>query len=1338
MGSSHAYYKLAGSMKPRGLNRGAKGRARIALVLLCAADPALPNPVGMTVAHGTATAAQNGSQLNITASQNAVINWQSFNIGSGETTTFHQPSSISVVWNRIYDANPSQIWGTLNANGFVVLMNQNGFYFGPNCSVNVGGFVAAAAAVTPPPAAGGGAVWSYQGPPPTAKIINFGQIKTQTGGSLFLIAEGIENHGLLSAPDGTLGLYAGKRVLISERPDGRGLSASVQLPAGAIDNSGRLVADAGTIALHAQVVNQNGLLQANSVRNRQGVIELVAGDTINLGPDSVIRANGDTAVVSAGGQVALKSGGSFTDDPASRIEVRGGALGGSGGAVEISAPGMDQVSGQLDGTAQPGWLGGRLTFDPLNIVLATSGSAKPSGTVNSGDAPGAGTLRLDVNQAFKGFSDILLQATHDISLDTGTVWDLNASTGINSPGSLLTLQAGNNIVFGNNSRIVSSSGWSVSLAAGVDFTSPSLAVRPGIGGIYLNGGPPNAQGMAPNFNGAIEVAEGNLTFQAGHEVLVGSGYVRTVNGGNISISAGDGDVNAGTNPQTYDFTSDGYSVSGLGLGGIGTAAGGNVQIAAGRDILSGGGSIGAFGPAAGNVDLSAGRDIKGSFMVRQGVGTLTAGRDVGDGATPASFGLVAGGWKVNAARNLYVNEVYNPNGSLNPNRASYGPRVTFQFDYAPDAFVDLVGGHSVQLLGDNLARTADNPGRPPIYAPILNIEAGAGGVLLGNDVVLYPSPQGSLSIQTTDGGPLGSLAGQFHQLIVSDSGSPDYTTFEAGHAGTPLHLGGSGGGVHLNIDGDLDNVFLRSPEAADVHVHGNALNFSFEGQNLSRNDVTRLQVDGDLTSRSNLTFVGLQSTPDLSVLTDPGITMNPGLGGRISYNPATHQLGIQGIMTAADLDFLLHPTVYVLDPITHQQVLDAQGNPTFAPATFTADTAALQQLYAATQDIPSSPLAQGGLQLGGPGAFQIVARNLDLATSAGIRSVGPLLNPALASISIQGANLNLSLAGNLSMASSQIASFNGGSINVTALGRMDIGAQDSLTSDKTPKGIYTGHGGNVSVHAAGDILVQGSRIASYDGGNVTVISDNGTVDAGAGAKGFFSVTTSQLDPATGQYENRNDRFFGSGIMALTRTDSNARVGDITIQAGGDIQANSGGVLQLAFNKAGQSGAQVTLDAGGSILAGASGVLGRDVSLKAQGSIEGVVVASQNIVIQAQQNVAVTALAGGTASVSAGQNISGSIVGGGSVNVAGSDISASVISTGGSATTSGNTAAAALGAFSGVTAAPAQKTVESADKTVASPAMAQAEEEDEKKKRLAAKAPALLRRVGRVTVILPSK
>src|ERR1700733_14796958 len=169
-----------------------------AVCLSCAglAGPLQANPLGMTVVSGSATAKTTGPQLNITVSSSAVLNWSSFNIQSGQTTSFLQPSANSIVFNNIGGANPAKIWGTLTANGTVVLADSAGFYFGPNSMVKVGGdFIAT---TTPlPPDYGIGSSWTFTGMPPLAGIVNYGQIAAGSGHGLFLIAEQIDNEGSL-------------------------------------------------------------------------------------------------------------------------------------------------------------------------------------------------------------------------------------------------------------------------------------------------------------------------------------------------------------------------------------------------------------------------------------------------------------------------------------------------------------------------------------------------------------------------------------------------------------------------------------------------------------------------------------------------------------------------------------------------------------------------------------------------------------------------------------------------------------------------------------------------------------------------------------------------------------------------------------------------------------------------------------------------------------------------------------------------------------------------------------------------------------------------------------
>ena len=356
------------------------------MLLRCFAVSSQANPVAPTVSQGSASFTSQGSHFTVQTSDRAFINWQSFNIGLGETTSFLQPSSSSIVWNQIHDSNPSQILGNLNANGYVFLQNSSGFFIGGQASISAHGLIMTTAPIPMPDLSGGGGPWNFNAPPPTASIINYGQINLGKGGSAFLIAHNVENHGNITAPQGEIGLYAGKQVLISDRPDGRGLSAKVTLPEGSVDNSGRLIADAGTIAMHAQVVNQGGLIQANSVREVNGTIELVASDSLSLGSSSVIQAKGDNQGTSPGGSVTIKSDNRFVDQAGSTINVAGGLQGGNGGQVEISAPQMQAINSTIGGRAAPGFTSGKLFIDPANILLTDSGDSAPSsGTVNPGD-----------------------------------------------------------------------------------------------------------------------------------------------------------------------------------------------------------------------------------------------------------------------------------------------------------------------------------------------------------------------------------------------------------------------------------------------------------------------------------------------------------------------------------------------------------------------------------------------------------------------------------------------------------------------------------------------------------------------------------------------------------------------------------------------------------------------------------------------------------------------------------------------------------------------------------------------------------------------------------------
>lgn len=80
--------------------------------------------------------------------QYANVDWATFDVGANETVTFEQFNSESVVLNNINDTNASEIFGTINGNGHVFLINQNGFVFSENATISAQGFLASTYSAT--------------------------------------------------------------------------------------------------------------------------------------------------------------------------------------------------------------------------------------------------------------------------------------------------------------------------------------------------------------------------------------------------------------------------------------------------------------------------------------------------------------------------------------------------------------------------------------------------------------------------------------------------------------------------------------------------------------------------------------------------------------------------------------------------------------------------------------------------------------------------------------------------------------------------------------------------------------------------------------------------------------------------------------------------------------------------------------------------------------------------------------------------------------------------------------------------------------------------------------
>ena len=161
-------------------------------------------PSTRDVVTGEVTFAEIEQQLKITASDGAVISYPNgFDIGSGETVQFIQPSSSARVLNQIYGESPSQINGNLQANGHVYLLNSAGIIFGENSVVEVGKLSAIAGTLSSQDFAAG--IENFTGL--SGLVQNSGKIVAQ---EVVLAGSSVTNSGTILAENGTLVLAAGE------------------------------------------------------------------------------------------------------------------------------------------------------------------------------------------------------------------------------------------------------------------------------------------------------------------------------------------------------------------------------------------------------------------------------------------------------------------------------------------------------------------------------------------------------------------------------------------------------------------------------------------------------------------------------------------------------------------------------------------------------------------------------------------------------------------------------------------------------------------------------------------------------------------------------------------------------------------------------------------------------------------------------------------------------------------------------------------------------------------------------------------------------------------------
>ena len=413
--------------------------------------PVLGNPTGGAVVVGSATIGSSGPTLTINQStQNAIINWQQFSIANGELTKFLVPSASSATLNRVLGGNPSAIYGTLQSNGVLYLVNPSGIVVGPSGRIDTASFLASTLDVSNEQFLKGGNL-NFTGAS-NASIDNEGTIHASSG-DVYLIANQVNNNGTLSAPQGTVGLAAGSDVLFQQAGSQHLFVQAT--PAGTTRATG--VTNAGTIQAaaaelkaaggnaYALAINNTGVIAATGYKKVNGQVYLTAtgANITNSGKISAQTAGGaggtivvdgsgasptgntvlnsgtlDASATAAGGQggsVTLKNMGGTTVH-SGKVLAKGGQ-GGAGGNAEISGAQL-QFTGTVDLTA-PGGKTGNLLLDPGTLDVITGGSS----AVVSGQNDSTSTeIDPTVVDAALGTANLTLNADTNVTVTNGITW----------------------------------------------------------------------------------------------------------------------------------------------------------------------------------------------------------------------------------------------------------------------------------------------------------------------------------------------------------------------------------------------------------------------------------------------------------------------------------------------------------------------------------------------------------------------------------------------------------------------------------------------------------------------------------------------------------------------------------------------------------------------------------------------------------------------------------------------------------------------------------------------------------------------------------------------------
>ena len=386
-------------------------------------------PTGGAITSGSGSISQTGNVMTVQQNSHKLIaNWNSFNIGKDATVNFVQPGASSQALNRISDQGASQIFGRLNANGQVYLVNPNGIVFGKDSQVHVGGLVASTLKLSDADFLNGQLRFTQgQG---AGSITHLGDLK---GKVVAMIAPRVSNAGRINADTGSAVLASGNTVRLDFTGDGL---VTVNVDEGTfnalVENKGLIQADGGLVIMTAKtadtlmstVVNNEGTVQARTLDKQSGRI-LLLGDMTK--GQAQIAGTLDASAPSGGN-------GGFIETSAAQVNIQDGtqvtprATQGQSGMWLIDPTDFNIVAGssaQTKSSIGAGTLQTALGSGDVTIANDSGGGDEGHININSAISWSANNLILNATKNININADVTVTGSGGLALNHGATGTVN-------------------------------------------------------------------------------------------------------------------------------------------------------------------------------------------------------------------------------------------------------------------------------------------------------------------------------------------------------------------------------------------------------------------------------------------------------------------------------------------------------------------------------------------------------------------------------------------------------------------------------------------------------------------------------------------------------------------------------------------------------------------------------------------------------------------------------------------------------------------------------------------------------------------------------------------------